>query len=313
MIGRRALACCAAVLVLSCICGCGRAPRERGRESGRLRVFVSILPQQYLAERIGGDRVSVAVLCGPGQNPHVFEPTPRQMELLAQSSVYLCIGVPLERPLVKRIASIQPKLRIVNTIEGVTLIPMVAEDHEEHEAGGTRDHVHEAGEMDPHVWLDPRRAAIIARNTADALKAADPAGAEVYEKNLQTLLADLAAADREIAQALAPFKGAKFMVYHPAFGYFADAYGLEQVPVEIEGKEPSSKRLAEIIRQAREMKVRIIFVQPQFSRKSAEAVAQAIDGVVAPLDDLAKDYLDNLRWMARQIEAALQRPAPANP
>jgi len=133
----------------------------------------------------------------------------------------------------------------------------------------------------------------------------DPRHAAAYERNLKALQADLDEVDARIAEALAPLKGRKFFVFHPAFGYFADAYGLKQVPVEIEGKSPGPRRLAALIEKARREGVKVIFVQPQFSPRGAQAVAEAIGGVVVPMDPLARDYLKNLEHIAQQIKKAL--------
>jgi len=146
----------------------------------------------------------------------------------------------------------------------------------------------------------------MAATIARALQAADPTHAADYQANLRALQDDLAALDAKLAQALAPLKGRQLFVYHPAFGYFADAYGLKQVPVEVEGKEPTARQLAGLVDRARAAGARVIFVQPQFAPKSAEAVAKAIGGAVVPLDDLAKNYIANLSDMADKVRTALE-------
>ena len=174
-----------------------------------------------------------------------------------------------------------------------------------HDDGHDAAHDHSHGGSDPHIWLSPRLVQVQARTIADALKQADPAGAAVYEANLQQFIADLEALDAELRQALAPVRGKTLMVFHPSWGYFADAYGLEQHAIELEGKEPSARQLTRIIARAKAEDVRVIFVQPQFSQSSAEAVAGAIDGAVVPIDPLARDYMANLRRVARTIREAL--------
>jgi len=161
------------------------------------------------------------------------------------------------------------------------------------------------GTPDPHFWLNPRYAKIMAATIEKALEAADLPHAEAFRKNLAALDDDLDKLDARLREALAPLAGRDFFVYHPAFGYFADAYGLRQAPVELEGKEPTARQLARLVARARAEGVRIIFVQPQFSAKSAEAVAAAIGGAVVPLDDLAKDYVANLTDMADKVRSAL--------
>ncbi|NOY81517.1 MAG: zinc ABC transporter solute-binding protein [Kiritimatiellaeota bacterium] len=302
------------------------AARPAGRDAGKLPVFVSIPPEAYFVERVGGGRVRVSVLVGPGREPHNFEPTPKQLVRLGKARLYFAIGFPFEDTLVRKIGATFRNLRFVNIRRGVSLRYMTAagrhhhhgpaetqvshgetaEQHDSQHDGGHGTEAEDArGYPDPHTWMSPRNVKIMARNIAHALEAEDPAGAELYRANLQQFLADLDAVDREIAAALAPVKGREVLVFHPAFGYFTEAYGLKQVAVELGGRAPTARRLAELIARARRDRVRVIFVQPQFSTRTAQAVAKAIHGAVVPMDPLARDYLDNLRSMARKVRKAL--------
>ena len=273
----------------------------------RLTAAACILPQAWFVERIGGPRVRVDTLVAPGQNPHTYEPTPKQMARLARAGVYFSVGFPFEKQILEKVTADNPALRVVDTRAGVTLRYLTKEEaaHEEAEHGGKEGHGEEAGEPDPHFWLSPRNAGIMAATIAKGLAEADPGHAAEYEERRAALQADLDKTDAALAKALAPLKGRPLFVYHPAFGYFADAYGLKQVAVEIEGKEPSAKQLGAMIDEARKAGARVVFVQPQFSKKSAEAVAKAIGGVVVEMDDLAPDYLKNLDDMAAKIQEAL--------
>jgi zinc transport system substrate-binding protein len=159
---------------------------------------------------------------------------------------------------------------------------------------------------DPHIWLNPRLVKIQARTIADALIQVDPKGKTAYERNLAIFVKDLDKLDAKLKKTLAPFKGKTFMVFHPAWGYFADAYGLKQDPIEIEGKNPSSKQLSRIIETAKTEGVRIIFVQPQFSRRLAKRVAESIGGAVAPINPLARDYIANLEEVAAKVSDAMK-------
>jgi len=298
----------ALLLLAAWLPSCG----ERGEETpgGKVRVFAAIPPLAYFAERVGDGHVQVDVLVAPGQNPHVYEPTPRQIAALAGAQVYFKMGMPFERALAGRIAETSKKLKIVEVCQGIALRRMTESEADHDGDEKPNGHGHEVGTLDPHAWLNPRYARIMAATIERALAETDPAHAGEYAKNLQALQADLDAVDAKLERVLAPLKGKELMVFHPAFGYLADAYGLRQVSVEIEGKEPSAKQLAALIERAKKDGVRVIFVQPQFSRKSAEAVAAAIGdarhpGAVIPLDDLAHDYLANLEDMAAKIEKAL--------
>ncbi len=261
-------------------------------------VFVSIGPQAYLAKRIAGDLVDVHVLVGPGQNHHTFDPAPKQLAELADARAYFTIGLPFEQRLVEKLRAANPNLAIVDTREGIVLRAMEADADEPHD--------HDHGAMDPHVWLNPLNAKVIATHIAEGLKHIDPAHAADYERNLASLLGDLDALNARLANILASCKGKAFYVYHPAFGYFADAYGLKQVPVEIEGKEPTARQLASLIARAKADGVRAIFVQQQFPKKSAEAIACEIHGVAIAIDPLAEDYLANLEDIAKKLSAGLR-------
>ncbi|MFH1539353.1 MAG: zinc ABC transporter substrate-binding protein, partial [bacterium] len=262
-------------------------------------------PQAYFVERVGGAHVEVEVLVGPGQSPHTYEPTPRQVAALSAARVYFMAGVPFEKALAARLAGGFRNLKVVDTSRGIELRGLT-EPHG-HDGHGDEDE----GELDPqatlapHVWLDPNLAGIQAKTICEELVALDPRNEADYQKNLKLLVSDLDALDSRLSKALAPLKGREFFVFHPAFGYLGAAYGLRQVAVETGGREPSAKRLSALIGKARERGVKVIFVQPQFSLKSAEAVAAAIGGAVVPMDPLARDYISNMEEMAARLREAL--------
>jgi len=282
------------------------------KPAGKMKVFASILPTAYFVERIGSPNVEVSVLVGPGQDPHTFEPTPKLMAKLADSRVLFKMGFPFEETLIKKVGSTFKNVEVVDLQQGIKLRTMTEEEVEaeeaEHGHGDAEEgeHPHEAGEMDQHSWLDPRLAKVQARTIADTLIRIDPSHQEQYEKNLKAFQADLETVHEQLTKALAPVKGKSFFVFHPAYGYFGDAYGLKQIPVQIAGKEPTARQLARLIDLAKEDGVRVIFVQPQFSKKGAGALAKAIDGAVVPLDDLASNYLKNLQEMAAKLDSALK-------
>jgi zinc transport system substrate-binding protein len=279
--------------------------------NGRLSVFVSIVPQAYFLERIGAERVTVEVMVKPGQDPHTFEPTPQQMARLAKADAFFRIGVEFENTLVPRIQSTMKKLVVVDCRKGIHLRQMETRGHDEeqktgqeHPAGGHGEGDHEG--TDPHIWLSVRNAILISGTMHEALVRLDPEGKEIYDRGYRGLVEDLEALDQRIARILEPVKGEPLFVFHPSFGYFAEDYGLEQIAVETGGSEPSARQLARLIAQAESSGVRVIFVQPQFSRKSAETIASEIGATVVPIDPLARDYIDNFEKMARAVEEGLR-------
>jgi zinc transport system substrate-binding protein len=258
-------------------------------------VFTSIPPQKWLVESLAGDLVQTGVLLPPGASPATYEPTPKQMAALDRSQLYLRIGVPFENSLLDKISSLMPELQIVDCRVGVELEPM-----------DSSAHYHAPGATDPHIWLDPERMKIIARNTATALKDLLPVKAPMIEERLDTLTRDLDETDHRVAAALAPLTGRRVIVFHPSFGYFTRRYGLIQTAIEFDGKAPSARRLASIVEEMGTRQARALFVQPQFSRSSATRVARALDCEIIELDPLAGNYLTNLEHMARQIAGALR-------
>jgi zinc transport system substrate-binding protein len=280
-------------------------------EAAVMKVFVSIVPQKYFVQKIGGDRVAVSVLVPPGASPHQFEPKPRQMAELAQTSVYFAIGVELEKAWLKKIAAANPKLLVVPTDEGIAKIASVELDPHGEPPSAAAGSSHVPGKSDPreaapdpHVWLSPPLVKLQAGRIRDGLTAADPGSGPYYSARCAAFLQEIDALDRELKALFAGRNGKSFMVLHPSWGYFAAAYGLEQVPIEIEGKEPKPAQLQRLIRFARERRIDVIFVQPQFSAKSAELLAREIGGRIVVADPMAEDWANNLRVLSRKFGAS---------
>ncbi|MBN1867811.1 zinc ABC transporter substrate-binding protein [Candidatus Sumerlaeota bacterium] len=266
-----------------------------------IHVAVSIVPEAYFVERIGGDRVQVQVLVASGQSPHTYDPTPREMAELSQADVYFRIGMPFEESSLRKIESAKKDLRIVDISKSLVFLAMTEDATEEEPGAEHEEHAHRRGEPDPHVWLDPGRVEIMARAICATLLEIQPGNRPYFDRNLRTFVHELGETDEKIAEMLAPFRGRTFYVFHPSFRYFASAYGLEQAAVELGGKEPGSRHMAQLIDRLRAEGVKTIYVQPQFSSRTASAVAEAIGGRVVAIDPLAKDYLANLVKTAEAI------------
>ncbi|KIX11415.1 metal ABC transporter solute-binding protein, Zn/Mn family [Dethiosulfatarculus sandiegensis] len=276
----------------------------------RLKVFVSITPQKYFVERIAGDLAQVEVMVPKAASPATYEPKPAQMAALQKARAYFAIGVPFEKTWLPRITAANPGMRIVFTQAKVPRVDVTTrkpvKGHESGPDSAHGGHKHTAG-ADPHIWLSPPLVAIQAQAILRELKYLDPANKGVYESNYQAFKKQIASLDEELRQAFSRVSGKnRLMVFHPAWGYFADAYGLKQIPVEKEGKEPTPRGLMALIKQARELEVKVIFVQPQFSTKAASSVAQAIGGKVLKIDPLALDWAANLKKAALEMKKALR-------
>lgn len=273
-----------------------------------LEVAVSILPQKYFVERVGGDAVRVLVMVKPGQSHETYEPTPQQVAALSRSRAYFRIGSPFEDFLLPRAVAANPALVAVDTRAGIELRMMTPHDHDHGHGREARTRAGSAPSRvpDTHIWTSPRLVKMQAATIRDALVALDPDRRDAFEAGFARFAADLDALDAEIRALLAGKRGRAFMVFHPAWGYFADDYGLTQVAIEVEGKEPGPRTLARIIDMAEAEGVRVVFVQKQFGRTTAEAVARAVGGEVVVVDPLAEDFIVGTRAMA----AALARAVP---
>jgi zinc transport system substrate-binding protein len=266
---------------------------------GRLRVAVSVPPQAYFVERIGGRHVEVEVMIPPGYSHVDYPLTPSQIAGLSRARLYVAVGHPafeFESGRILPFLKENPGVRIVDMSKGMRLLKGSGD-------GGHEDHGHEGG--DPHVWVSPDTVRVAARNIAAALEEIDPAHAAEYRANLRSFETDIAALDREIRTELAGVRGGRFMVYHPTWGYFARQYGLQQVAIEAEGKEPSAARLIRLIDEARREDVKVIFVQGGFPRKSAQVIADAVGGRLLVADPQERDWINNLRRVSRELSEAL--------
>ncbi len=267
-----------------------------------VKVFVSIPPQKTFVERIGGEYVDVEFLVPPGASPATYEPRPRQMAGLTEASLYFAIGVPFERTWLDRIAAANPAMDIVHTEDTVERMPMQAHGHHEPEEEELH---HDRGIPDPHIWLAPPLVKTQARVIMEALSRLDPANSGHYSAQYELFTGELDTLDRRLREILTPVRGKAFMVFHPSWGYFARTYGLDQVAIEVSGGEPSPREMTDLIDFARRQGIRTIFVQPQFSRASAESIARAIQAQVVVADPLAEDWSDNLLRIAREMREAL--------
>ena len=298
--------------VLASLAGCGRThpPAAAARTRDSMTAFVSILPVADFVRRIGGERVKVNVLVEKGQSHETFEVTPRQVASLSQADVYFTVGLPLEKSLVGKLAVNSPNLFIEDVSRSIPRMPAVACHHEGegHSAGPGHEAEHSVDEGDFHTWLSPRNARLMCQSIRDTLCKLDPGHKSEYGKNCAAYLAELDQLDARLTATLKPIAGGTVLVYHPAFGYFCRDYGLVQKSVESEGKEPSAAQLAQLVNEAKAANVRVVFVQPQFAAKSAEALAASVGAVVVPMDPLPAGYIPALDEMASTIRKELSAP-----
>ena len=246
-------------------------------------IFVSIIPQKYFVERIGGNDVTVEVMVKPGESPATFNPNPKKMSRLANSKLYFSIGVPFERIWISRLKAIHPDLQFISL---------------HNKSSNPRD------EHDPHIWLSPLLAKKMLAKIEAALSKAKPERAEFFKMNSINLAQELDILDQEIRDIIATAKSRNFMVFHPAWSYFAETYDLKQVAIEHQGKEPGPRALQKIINIGKKLKIKTIFVQRQFGLSVAKNVSQIIGANVEEIDPLAENYFENMRKIAKAISGA---------
>jgi len=287
------------VLILTACAG----PVAQG-EPEKLTISVSILPQQWFVDQIGGDRVSTQAMVGSGDDPHTYEPSPQQMTNLAASELYFTIGVEFEAVWLPRFESANPDMRVVDTAAGIAFIP--ASGAHDHNDGDVEDHALTGSEDDPHIWFSPLRMKQMAQTMAEAMKAADPQNADYYQANLDALLNEIDRVDTEVKKQLEGSKRDHFMVVHPAWGYVAEDYGLNMLAVEIGGSEPAPESLSQIITLAKEYEINTLVIEKGSNIRLATSITeQAGIQSIVEWDPMAYDWPASMLMIAETLHQAL--------
>jgi len=275
------------ILVSCCVffTGCGSVKTSETKTT----VAVTILPQEAFVKAVCGDLVDVVTIVPPGNSPGNYEPTPKEMESFSKAVIYFTIGVPTEK------ANILPKSGDKKTVDLPAEVVKIYPDRE-----------FSAGNRDPHIWLSPKRAKIMVETIAREMSSLDNDNATTYQTNAKNYIEKLDQLDSEIKLNLQKVKNKKFIVFHPAYGYFADDYGLEMYSLEQDGKEATPQHLQEMIDLAKSNNIKVIFSQAEIDSKQPDAFAEEIRGTKKMLDPLSADYITNLQNMARDIAGAMK-------
>ncbi len=259
----------------------------------KLNVVVSIQPELEFVQKIGGEKIKTTLMVPAGKSPHTYEPKATQMKAITHADLYLAIGVEFEKVWLEKFKNQNQHLIIQDLSKDINKSAMLPthEHHDETTQG-----------LDPHIWVDPVRVRQIAKNIYQALSQEDPANQAYYLAHLNSYLNKLNDLDQEIRSILKEVpKGSVFMVFHPAWGYFAQRYNLKQLPIEIEGKSPKPRQLIQIIKEAKKAQVKAIFTQPEFSDQMAQTIAKELKIEVIKTSPLAKAWAENLLKLARAI------------
>ena len=290
-------------LLLFTACGGKRQRAER-------TIAVTIEPQRYFAERIAGDHFTIHSVVPAGQSPETYDPTPQQMVQIGESEDYLRIGsIGFELAWMEAIKQNNPHLQIFDLSEGM---PLLKGEEEEAEEGHAHDHTLEAategehhhhhhGGVDPHIWSSIHGARIVAQNTLTALQALDPANADTYTANYQQVVALIDSTEAVINTLLKPLAHRSFIIYHPALTYLAAEYDMQQLCIEMEGKEPSPAQLKELVETAQTHHTKVVFVQQEFDQKNAELIAKETGCQLIPINPLAYDWSREMIRIAKAL------------
>jgi zinc transport system substrate-binding protein len=267
---------------------------------GRLKVVASIAPLADFARQVGKDKVDVLLLLRPGASPHTYEPAPRMVREISRARIFIEVGAGLEFWADRLIAATAKGITTVVCSSGIQLI-------------GGEDHDHALSNVNPHIWLDPVICMKIVDKIAAAFAAADVANATFYRENASAYVSRLVVLDREIARTVKTFRTKEYVTFHPAWNYFARRYGLRVAGVieEAPGKEPTPRYVQHILEVLRQIKTKVIFSEPQFSPRIAEAIAQEADARVLMLDPIGGErgretYIELMKYNLAIMEKAMK-------
>jgi len=282
----------------------------------KVNAVVSILPQKTFVEAIGGEKVNVSLMVKPGNSPHSYEPKPSQMKDIAKADIYFAIDVEFENVWLPKFRNQNKTMEIVDLSHGIKKQAIGKHSHDEHDEHKEEKHDEHHDEykeekhndhdehegLDPHIWTAPSNVKIIAKNIYNELVAYDNANASYYKANYEKFLLHIKKTDKAIKKMLLDVDtGSKFMVFHPAWGYFAKDYGLTQMAIESGGKNPKPKQVMYLIEEAKEEKVKAVFTAPEFSEATAKQIAAEVGVPVIKVSPLNPKWSKNLIGLAKAI------------
>jgi len=274
------------------------ACEPRKFEIDKNHISVSINPQKFYIEKIARDYYSVNVLVPSGSSPATYEPTARQVKEVTKSVAYMKIGnIGFEKAWMERFVKINKKMTITDMSENVELIRGEQVKH--------GDHFHDGG-VDPHIWLSLKSAKVIAKNTLNALIALEPSLREGFVNNYVNLISEIDLVEKEIMEMLAPYAGKSFLIYHPALGYFAHDFNLNQISIESEGKTPSPAHLKTVVDRSLEENIRIVFIQKEFDAENAKTIATEIGAEIIELNPLSENWLKEIKIISQKLKEAFE-------
>ena len=278
----------AAVAVILLLFGGCHVPEK---QDSRIKIAAGIVPVATFIERVAGDNVDVITLIPPGYSPANFSPTAAAMQELSDAAVYFTLEMPTEQAnILPKVGDFAPDIDIVSLHDAAAEVYPLLNG--------------EDGTADPHLWLSPRRAAVMVQTIVDTLSAIDPENTQLYNDNAAAYITDLDTLDADIQQIVSQLDSKSFLIYHGAYAYFADDYGLEMISIEVSGKQATAAEMRDVIDTARAQGIKTVFYQEEFDDAQAQTVAEEIGGTVQQAAPLSPDYIDALRAFADALAAA---------
>jgi len=294
------------VIIISTIAaGCSGSETENLEESNnKLNVIVSIEPQRTFVKKVTGELADINVVIPEGYSPANYQPSPKEIQNISSGEVYFSIGVESEK------SFILPKLEDLNKeIEFIDLQKKVMEKYEAlhiDEDDNDHDHDHEEGEIDPHIWLSPKRVVTIVEVVRDYMIENDEVNKEEYNENAKKYIQELNKLNEDLVDTFKELETKAFIIYHPAFSYFASDYGLQMVTIEEDGKEATAKRIQKVVDFAIENDIKVVFYQNEFDNSQANIIANEIDGEVVEVAPLSGNYIENMYQIRDKFAEVLE-------
>jgi zinc transport system substrate-binding protein len=271
--------------------------KHQNQKSNKQSVTVSVLPQKYFVEKIIGDQFNINVMIPPGASPVTYEPSPRQMKELSNSKTYIRIGhIEFEKAWMSKLQNLNPEMDIIDLSVNTELIESEHNHETEHNIAGHHHHG-----VDPHIWTSPKEVKKQIELIYQYFVKKYPESESEFTSNYNVFVNEIDSLDSYIKNTLQAYQGRKFLIFHPALSYIARDYGLEQISIEIDGKEPTPANIHKIIKVARAEDIKVIFVQNQFSTHNAEVIANEINGRVVQIDPLSYNWNESIKMIVDEI------------
>ncbi len=287
------------VLITMAIASCSSNSYKKNKPI----ISVSLLPQQYWVDQLADGLVETNVMVVAGAGHSTYEPTPEQMRKISKTDIYFRIGhIDFEYSWMKKMESSNPKMKIVDLSENFDLSHVQASPCTHNHDDGNEHHHHG---VDPHIWMNPPMVKEMVETIARELRQILPEKADFIRQREQKLIADIDSLDKYTSEKLKNFENRKFLLFHPALTWFAHNYNLEQIVIEVDGKEPSPSKMKEIVERIKQENIRVVLIQNEFPYERARVIAQETNAEIIQIKPLDYNWLPNMFALTDILERAL--------